>query len=194
MITQRSLNDFFQTEVANVATELKCLVPPETQIYLANLLTRFADSRSLFVEMEGKRELEPLAFILRRALEAEDEGQRTRILLHLGDFALYTSGVFSDRIERRGVEVDYYIAMGGRAYSDVSNRARRRPFRELYATLAMHFQSLVQLLQEICDRWQASTPAGLMALYKKWQGRQSDRVARLLVREGFILVPGSEPC
>lgn len=189
-----SLYEFFQAEVVQTTSELRKDVPADTQIYLANLLARFASSDSVFVPMEGRKELEPLAFVLKRAVEAEDEAGRVRELKHLGDIALYTSGFFSDRIERRGVEVDYYIEMGGMAYRNVSDLAGHRSiaagFRDLYAKLSRHFADLVTVLWELAERSRMTTARGLLELYQKWEQTGSDRLRRKLVRQGLILAPG----
>jgi len=37
----------------------------------------------------------------------------------LGDTALFIAGVFADSLNRKLVDVDYYVAMGGTAYAQV---------------------------------------------------------------------------
>lgn len=190
-LDMRPLYQFFQEEVATTAASLRKDVPPDAQIYVANLLSRFSKSGALFVEMEGKTELEPLAFILKRALECEDEHERIRILKHLGDTALYTSGFFPERVERRGVEVKYYIDMGGMAYQNVSSlsahKARARSFRDLYDRLARYFQDLVHVLWEVAEKSQMTSDGGLLAVYKRWERTRSERLERKLIKNGFVL-------
>ncbi len=114
MVTSRSLYDYFQAEVAQVATDLRSRAPADAQVYVADLLARFGSSDRLFVVMEGRRETEPLALILKRAMEADEAG-RVQELRRLGDVALYTTGLFPERLQRRGMELDYFIRMGGTA-------------------------------------------------------------------------------
>ncbi len=188
------LHDYFQAEVARTAADLNVEAPADTQLYVANLLARFAKSDELFTTMEGKNELEPLAFILKRALEHDQQGARMQILRHLGDTALYTSGFFADRIERRGVEVDYYIEMGGMAYSNVSTLARGgRGHQDLYAKLSQHFKDLVRVLWELAERTQMATTRGLLELYMKWEKTGCERLERKLLQSGFVLNSAAKP-
>ena len=196
-IEQQSLYEFFQNEIGQTARDLGTNIPPTTQIYVANLLTRFVKSDQVFVTMEGQRQLEPLAFILKRALE-QSEHERIHTLKHLGDMALYTSGFFSERIEMRGVQVDYYIEMGGMAYSSVadlsSNRAQVGTWRDLYSTLSDHFRDLVSLLWAFDERTSEDNSVNLLELYKRWEKTQSRRLEEQLLRRGFILAPQSTTC
>lgn len=196
-IDRRPLAQYFQDEVADTVAALKKQVPPDAQIYVANLLSRFTDSRELFVRVEGRQELEPLAFTLKRALESDDENERIRVLRRLGDTALYTSGFFPDRVERGGVEVKYYIDMGGMAYSNVSSLAQsraRRAFGELYERLAHYFQDLVHVLWEVAERSRMTSDGGLLAMYRRWEQTGSERLERKLVRSGFILPTRTATC
>ncbi|MFT7622033.1 MAG: hypothetical protein ACI9WU_001198 [Myxococcota bacterium] len=183
------LNGYFHEQVTKSARDLSVDVPPETQMYLADLCTRFANPEALFAKTEGRNELEPLALIMERALEG-DEIERIRTLRHLGDTALYTSGFFADKIERTGVDVEYYVQMGGMAYSNVSSLAEGRAgrsFHGLYSSLSNHFHQLVTVLWELADRARMTTSKGLLETYQKWEETGSDRLRRHLMKQGFVL-------
>ena len=196
-LCQRSMSDFFHDEVSRTAAELKSRAPVDAQAYLAELLVRFASTERLYEVRDGRHTEEPLAFMLKRALDLDEDG-RFRTLKHLGDTALFTSGVFPERVERRGVELDYYIRMGGMAYSNVASLASHRPrghgFAGLYNQLAEHFRDLVTVLWEVADSTRATTTTGLLDLYRKWEQTKSDRIARKLTKNGFILGPNGRPC
>jgi hypothetical protein len=189
---QRSLYAFFQTEIARLSSELGNPAPAHTQVYLAGVLFRFSNTQELFRTTKSGLDEEPLAFILKRALESNDE-ERVRVLKYLGDIALYKSGFFADRIERQGLDLDYYINMGGMAYENVSNLSSKRllgsRFRELYASLACHFEDLVDVITELVVRSQLGSPEGIMKLYKRWERTRCDRLARKLTKLGFVLQP-----
>ncbi len=184
----QSLYDFFQTEMARLVGSRG--IPVEAQLYLANLCARFTKADTLFVEQEGRRELEPLAFILKRATETTDEAQRMATLRHLGDVALYTSGFLSDRIEHKGLELGYFIQMGGLAYSSASDlaarNAGRRPLQSLYVALSTHFKAMVHVLWELAGRANG-TSSNLLKAYDDWRRTGSERKERELVRAGFVL-------
>ena len=75
-----------------------------------NLLAEFSDADEAFDEADR-----PLALIYGKAMEKAGP-ERFRILKKLGDYALYISGYFSDSLQGKAVDVDYYIAMGSNAY------------------------------------------------------------------------------
>ena len=89
-----------------------------TEYYLVNLLCQFVrpDSANRF-GVDG----EPLAFRLGQALKTGGSEQRAR-LRSLGDFSLFMSGFFPDSLNRRTVDVDYYVSMGEYAYGSLSHR------------------------------------------------------------------------
>ena len=104
-----------------------------TEHYLVALLERFAkpapgwDSRPLALEyLESQHTPRP---------------HRCAKLKHVGDTALFLSGVFMEHLERRAVSADYYMALGRIAYhqlaalvpSDTASRAD--VFAEIAAAL-----------------------------------------------------------
>ena len=190
-ITQ-GLYGFFQLEIARLSNELGNPAPADTQVYLAGVLCRFTNTNALFQTTDNGRDEEPLALMLKRAMESDDD-ERVRVMKHLGDVALYKSGFFADRIERQGLDLEYYINMGGMAYQNVSVLSSQRNtgglFKSLYADLSTHFADLVRVITEFFLRSQLTSPAGIMKLYKRWERTGSDQAARLLTNAGVILTP-----
>ncbi len=188
------LYGFFHDEVAQTAKALRVDVPAETQIYLADLCSRFAKAEHLFTTLEGKNELEPMVFIMERALAEDDPAERVRILRRLGDTALYTSGFFADTLERRGMDIEYYVRMGGMAYQNVSTiSVAGRSLRSLYAALSRYFDTLVRVLWELADRTQMASSADMLEVYRRWEETGSDRLRRRLMKHGFVLPTDGHP-
>ena len=50
------------------------------------------------------------------ALDAPDDATASALLQRLGDVALFVAGFLAGSFARRSVDIDYHIAMGGRAY------------------------------------------------------------------------------
>ena len=89
--------------------------------------------------------------------------------------------------------MDYYIQMGGRAYTSVSSLAKNqvgRRFGQLYQSLAQYFTRLVRMLWDLADSWQMGAKGSLLELYQRWEKTQSERLERRLVKAGFLLQPG----
>ena len=159
---------------------------PETEVYVLNLLVEFVPSGQLFVpEDDGHLGREPLAFMLKKAVEAPRE-QRARHLRRMGDTALYMSGFFSDSFSGQLVDVDYYTAMGGRAYDALSELSRRDVTSGVFRELAAKFVALVDLLSEISERAAVTTNLGLLRLYERYVRTGSTRLRGLLAERGVL--------
>ena len=185
ILSSQSIRDFFRDLLTRAIENQRARVQPFTELYLVNLLHEFLASEALYVQSEdGSWQQKPLAFLLKEALEEEGPA-RLHLLRRLGDTSLFISGFFPDSLARRSslVDVDYYIAMGGRANDAV---ARRSLERSLWAELSDKFRLLVDLLNEVSEQTLASTDVGLIRLYQRWMKTGSDRLASLLVRQGMV--------
>src|SRR6202022_3336680 len=126
ILSSQSIRDFFRDLLARAIENQRARVQPFTELYLVNLLHEFLASQALYVQADdGTWQQNPLAFLLKEALE-EAGPARLRLLRRLGDTSLFISGFFPDSLARRSslVDVDYYIAMGGRAYDGGARHAR----------------------------------------------------------------------
>jgi hypothetical protein len=189
VLSSQSIKDFFRDLLQRAMENQRAQVQPFTELYLVNLLHEYLLSEALYVQSEdGTWQQKPLAFLLKEALE-EAGPARMHMLRRLGDTSLFVSGFFPDSLTRRSslVDVDYYIAMGGRAYDAVGTLAGQR---DLWSELSSRFRLLVDLLNEVSDRTLASTNAGLVRLYERWMKTGSDRLATLLARQGVVARKG----
>src|SRR5512138_2351485 len=117
-----------------------------TAYYVVQLLASFLQ-RSV---PTGQDDQTPLAVRLARALESAGLQQRAT-LKEIGDVSLFVSGFFSDSLNRKLVDVDYYISIGGRAYNALS-RVETDSFSAVFAELGEKFVGFVDVLTEISER------------------------------------------
>ena len=78
--------------------------------------------------------LKPLVVMLCEALEASGHAERNRSLQRLGDVSLFMAGFFARGFAAKLIDIDYHIAMGGRAYGALAHtlqRARPRAGRRV---------------------------------------------------------------
>ena len=153
-----------------------------TEYYLVDLLCRFMrpDRRIPFYEDSG----EPLALRLRRALESGGMEQRAR-LRNLGDFSLFTSGFFSDSLNRRSVDLDYYVSMGEYAYGSLGRRDTDA-FGEVFTELARKFVAYMDVLADISERTGGGASTDVLRLYERWLRTGSTRDGQRLVDRGVV--------
>ncbi len=98
--------------------------------YLADLLTRFARTEELYPRGRAVPRLETVVDMLleiQAAWQPDDAHFRpeheVEVRRHIGDYTLFMTGVFRERVERMA-STTYYISQGKRAYHFVSEHAR----------------------------------------------------------------------
>ncbi len=188
ILVGKTPHEWFREMVAESLSHRRLEIQEVTEFYLVNLLAGFLDREKLFVEQEdGTVEVEPLAMILLRALEA-DRRTRAASLRRLGDTALFVSGFFGDSLARSLVDVDYYIAMGERAYGTLAET--ERGLDGLYGELAARFGLFVDLFAEIAELSDLRSNRGLVRLYERFLATRDARVAQRLRERGVALFAG----
>lgn len=122
---------------------------PPAAAYLTDLLTRFARTEQLYPRGVAVPRLETVVDMLleiQGAWLGQDEHFRPEreleVRRHIGDYTLFMTGIFPERVERVS-STGYYIAQGKRAYHFVSEHARARASGSgpAYRRLADHFET-----------------------------------------------------
>ena len=197
IITKKSLQEYFFDSVNAAVKNQQVETSDEIIYYLVNLLTSFSRSEDLFQYNEDGVSLKPLALMYTDALSETALAERIRILQKLGDTALFISGVFSDSLNNRLVDVDYYIAMGGNAYSYVSDSMRsyyrNNAVQPLYEELTNKFVDFVDVLSEVTENKLFASDYDIMRLYEVWMRTGSKRTEMILKKLGIDPVQASTP-
>ena len=100
--------EFFRSKVIKAAEQQEIVLSKEVEFYLVNLLCHFIDPDRYF-KLDDDIDLfdTPLAFILKKALEAPPEKQLV-IYKFLGDVSLYMSGYFQDYFNNKTFDINYF--------------------------------------------------------------------------------------
>jgi hypothetical protein len=186
--TVSDVREFFRDALQAALDRQHLHVRDHTEHYVVNLLAMFSHTDALFEPDEGRSQLKPLALLLADAASTTDDRQRFRTLQRLGDVALFVSGFLAGGFARRPVDVDYHIAMGGRAYGTLAQAPCHGPQRVLacvFAELQDKFQPLVDALNEIGEGAAKNSPRDLLRLYELWHKTGSPRAHRLLLKLGI---------
>ncbi len=87
---------------------------------------------------------------------ASNGDRRFRVLVHLGNYALWLSGVFPEHIDskrsrRGGPGISYYDTLGGMGYSEASDHplADRVGMSDVYRTAGDRFRALRSALNDV---------------------------------------------
>jgi len=183
-IDVRNLREFFRDSVHAALERQRVEVNDHTEHYVVNLLTMFARSEALFDGASGRPQLQPLALMLAQAGEAQTREERLRTLQRLGDVALFVAGFFAQGFARRLVDIDYHIAMGGRAYGTLAEScrtgARGRALGAVFTELALKFQRLVDALNDVSEMAHRHDHRDVLRQYEIWLKTGSPRAHGIL--------------
>lgn len=190
LLKETPLSEFFMERIQKALVNQQVAISSELEFYLVNLLQEFKKTEKLFEQSGSKMAEQPLALLLAQAVDG-DWPTKIRCLKKIGDISLYTAGFFSDSVKRKLVSLDYYIRMGGGAYSHLSGLLnRQKTFSQLYGELSNLFPHLVDVLSEVAlaKHWQ--TNGDILKMYEKWLATGNTHLEALLKKEG-ILTQGS---
>lgn len=197
LITGMNVREYFHQEVHQAINKQHVATSAEVVCYVVNLLTTFVHADRLYEQTADGTRLKPLALMYSEAIEAPNANARHALLRRLADVALFVSGVFSDSLSRRAVDVDYYIAMGGSAYAylcdDLPRWVNGKALQEVFGELADKFLQYVDVLNEVSERAHLNSSSDTLRTYEVWLKTGSRRARRRLTDRGLqpILIPAA---
>lgn len=141
-----SAKEYFQQSLQEALHERKVETYPVVQDYLVTMLEYYLVTENLYNEANtsGKKTHDTLAEMMLKAGSASPR-IRFELLKKLGDTALYISGYFGDSLQRKIVDVDYYIDMGSTAYISLSEQVHEDTYAQLYREIAKKFNEFVDV-------------------------------------------------
>jgi hypothetical protein len=195
ILKSANVREFFRESVDEALTRQRVEADDHTVHYVVNLLTLYTRAEELYDGETGGARLKPLARMLGEAVEAPSDADRDRAMRRLGDVALFVAGFFPDMLSRSSVDVDYYVRMGGTAYSWLAERApysaQVRAYGTIFSELSGKFAAFVEVLGEISDQGRSYTSADILRLYELWVRTGSERANRRLKELGIQPIAGS---
>lgn len=129
--------------------------------YLANLLTLFVRTDRVYRPDRG--DAASYEYLVDLAAEAGRADERRRFLLqaHIGNYALYLTGIFRDALEyrarykRRPLDARYYADMGRVGYRDAASSRQAKAYRldDIFLRLALQFDHYRERLNALARRY-----------------------------------------
>lgn len=173
--------EFFRSRIRQACDEQR-VEPSETaEFYLVQLLERFVHHERGLLDR-------PLALDYLASFE-EQPTVRYGKLRHVGDTALFVSGVFTESLDRSAVGSDYYTALGGLAYAHLASMPgtpHGRSVIELFTELSMRFLDFVRVLSQMSLDEIFASDRDTLRVYRRWLVSRGARDADLLMRRGII--------
>lgn len=182
VIAVENLEDWFRQSIGGALERRQVTAEAHTEQYVVRLATEFARTEALYeYSHDSGYRLRPLAGMLAEAFETGSPERRQQLLQRLGDVALFISGFFSDYLNHRPVDVDYYSRMGGTAYgtlADMPPASRREAvLSPVFAELARKFDEFVDVLNEVAQQARVFDGRDVLRLYELWLRTGSRRAA-----------------
>lgn len=186
-ILTESPREFFVTRVEDAMARLKIKALPFTQAYLVDVLEHYMFSHNLFPtdEESGKAKRETLAEMYLRA-QNSPAPIRLELLKKLGDTSLYVSGFFGDSLNRKVVDIDYYMDMGGVAYGALSKASSDEIIGRVYGEFSTRFSAFVDVLTFISQSALVQSNGDLLRLYDRYMATGSRLAEEQLVEKGLL--------
>jgi hypothetical protein len=178
VLRRESAVEFFKELVEGALAHQRLAANELTAFYVVQLLASFIE------RPRGDDPSAPLGVRLAHALESGGAQQRSS-LKQIGDCSLFISGFFSDSLNRKLVDVDYYVNIGGCAYNALS-RNETDTFSPVFAELAEKFVGFVDVLSEVSERTSCASNADVLRLYEKWLKTGSRHSGQLLIERGVV--------
>ena len=111
-LIRRTLTEFFRDLLQGALRSQEVEPSENAEYYLVALLERFAHP-------EQKWDARPLALEYLESFHSPTPFRFAK-LKHVGDTALFLSGIFMERLERQLVSTDYYTSLGRVAYGHLA--------------------------------------------------------------------------
>lgn len=183
IVSTQRLNEWFKDRLVD---ESRHSIPPITEgtlSYLVNLLVHFSQSKNFFTSNEEGLNFPTLAFLFCDASQAKTISTKLMNLRQLGDSALFIGAMFPEKLGRAGIKKDYYIGMGGGAYSTLAEYNYGDP--AVFSELSARFPKLLQVIANVCARECQFDAEEIFMLYKRWQSTGDELLKRQLLSIGI---------
>ncbi|MCX4187039.1 hypothetical protein [Methylophaga sp. OBS4] len=183
VVSTQRLNEWLKDRLQH---ESRHTIPPfteDTVSYLVNLLVYFSQSQNFFTRSEHGITFPSLAFLYRDASQAKTTTSKLITLRRLGDSALFIGAMFPEKLGRVGIKKDYYIGMGGGAYSALADYNYGNP--EVFSELSARFPKFLQVTARVCTREVQFDAEEIFMLYERWRSSRDELLKRQLMSVGI---------
>lgn len=171
IILSANLKGFFFEGLSEINKKSLCPVPESIIYYSSDVLDKFALSQDFFETSEGKVREKILGMKLLEATQYNRDEQK-KIYKEVGDMSLLVCGYFSESVNKKIVDTQYYSQLGKMAYSHLNNVSPT--FLDIpcfYGMVATCFESMTTLMT---------------ILASKNRGEESNLIFKKIMREEAV--------
>lgn len=181
------------SEVVKEACQIrKVKAQPVVEVYLVRLLQHYLDSRNFHQPIQDSSEQKPPETFAEMYLQAmnSDHAKKRELMRVVGDRALYLTGFFGDSLQRKIVDIDYYVEIGSAAYSSLYTltKSKEDALSHVYKTFSKRFLDFVDVLSYISEKSSIQADQNVLRLYDRYL-RTGSELAREKLSEMGVIVP-----
>lgn len=181
-----NIKDFFNELLNNAILHQNVVLSENTKKYITELLSNNMNPENLIKKNDNNPYPEtPLAILFQQAT-MEEASTKIKMFKFIGDYSLYIGGYFSESLNRKIIDVDYYISMGSNAYNNLSGLSASGDNKEIFAELYDKFLKVVELITEISFTTNSSTSNDLIRLYDRWLKTGNTILEQKLNERGIV--------
>lgn len=152
IILSTNLKGFFFEGLSELNKKSLCPVPESVIFYSSDVLDKFILSEDFFEMSEGKVREKILGMKLLEATQHTREEQK-KIYREVGDMSLMVCGYFSQSVNKKIVDTNYYAQLGKMAYSHLNNVTPKFfDIPHFYGMVATCFESLTTLMMLMASK------------------------------------------
>ena len=146
IILSTNLKGFFFEGLSELNKKSLCPVPESVIFYSSDVLDKFALSDEFFETSDGKVREKILGMKLLEATQLPRDEQK-KIYKEVGDMSLMVCGYFSESVNKKIVDTQYYAQLGKMAYSHLNSVTPRfLDIPHFYGIISTCFESLTALI------------------------------------------------
>jgi hypothetical protein len=146
IVTVANLQSFFYKNLSDLNQKSLCPVPEEAIYYSSSVLERYCLTHEFFEQENGRVQDKVLGIKLLEASQKRTEEQR-RIYRDVGDTALMVCGYFSNSVNKKLMDVNYYIQLGQTAYDRMNSLDPSfMDIPSFYKLMASSFEKITTLI------------------------------------------------
>lgn len=182
---------YFQELVSRGLSSRKLSTSPHVETYLVKILNFYLDARNLhddtYSDEQGSKNPKTYAEMFLHALNCDDF-RKIELLRKIGDRTLYISGIFGDSLQRKIVDVDYYVNIGGSAYAALSQTTKNGELVNVYSTISQNFVDFVDVFTYVSHNSFIKSDQSVLRLYDRYMKTGSDLAREKLIELGVLTI------
>lgn len=186
-----SPDQHFSEVLKEAYVERRLKTDPHVDVYLIQLLKHYLNSKNLFKpfqEDSAERPPQTLAEMYLIGMNAPAPKNK-EFMKVLADRALYMSGFFGDSLQKKLIDVDYYMEMGSAAYTNLSRWTKDDQVASTYRIFSENFSEFVHVLNYVSEKSAIKGDQDILRLYERYV-RTGSEIARERLNElGVVTLP-----